>query len=193
VAAMLWERAWEGKSQTLLDYKDAWVRAHRAIIKQAAAENDLPDWFLAGVAWAEVGGDPAFIDYLAHSYRRDIGIGSRPAEETSFGAVSTQVRRAAEELGYDPSKLRRPQTNFIIRSLDDPQQNLFIVASHLDRLRDQDFPGKPAELLTDDDLKIIGTRFNRGPDLALEAIQRNLNYGESIVNKKDRLKGLLTD
>jgi len=163
------------------------------MIRQAAAENDLPDWFLAGVAWAEVGGDPPSIDYFAYSYRRDIGIGSRPAGTTSFGAVSIQERRAAEELGYDPSRLTHMQSSFLIASLADPQQNLFIVASHLDRLRDQDFPGKPGELLTADDLKIIGTRYNRGPDLSLEEIQRNLSYGESVVNKKDRLQGLLRD
>ncbi len=140
-----------------------------------------------------MGGDPSFIDYLAHSYRRDIGVGSKPAEETSFGSVSTQVRRAAEELGYDPSSLTHMQTSFIIASLADPQQNLFIVASHLNRLRNQDFTGKPGELLTDDDLKIVGTRYNRGPDRSLEKIKENLDHGESIVNKKDLLQNLLAD
>lgn len=107
--------------------------------------------------------------------------------------MSIQLRRAAEELGYDPSRLTRLQSSFLIGSLADPQQNLFIVASHLDRLRDRDFPGKPADLLTDDDLMVIGARYNRGPDLSLDAIRENLSYGEAILNKRERLEGLLEE
>jgi outer membrane protein OmpA-like peptidoglycan-associated protein len=193
---MKYERMRHGKSKTLLNYKNAWVIAKAKIIRQAAAEHDIPDWFLAGIAWAEVGGDPSSIDYFAHSYRRDIGIGSKPAMETSFGAVSVQLRRAAEELGYDPTKMNSMQINFLIRSLEDPQQNLFIVASHLHRLRDIDFPGKPAGLLTDDELKIIGARYNRGPELSLEALRstgKKLSHGEDIVKKKSLLQDLIKD
>lgn len=193
VVKMQVERAIGGKSSTLLQYKDAWVRAHRAVIREVARRHDLPDWFVAGVAWAEVGGDPPSIDHLAYSYRRDIGIGSRSEADTSFGAVSIQIRRAAEELGYDPLAMSKLQRSFLIGSLGDPQQNLFIVGSHLDRLRDVDFPGKPAELLTDDDLRVTGTRYNRGPDLPLERIRQNMSHGESIVAKRERLQRLLAD
>lgn len=64
-ATMWWERLWNGRSRTLASYKDDWVRVHSEIIQAAAEEYDLPAWFLAGVAWAEVGGDPTSIDYLA--------------------------------------------------------------------------------------------------------------------------------
>jgi hypothetical protein len=40
----------KGVSTFLADYKDRWVRAHRALIKAAAAEFDIPDWVLGGVA-----------------------------------------------------------------------------------------------------------------------------------------------
>lgn len=75
--------------------------------------------------------------------------------------------------------------------MEDPQQNLFIVAFHPDRLRDFDFPGKPAGLLTDDDLKIIGARYNRGLDLSLEELHKTakrLSHGEDIVKKKSLLQ-----
>lgn len=187
------QRIVSGISVHLRDFKDRWVHAHRAVITSAATEYDLPAWFLAGVAWAEVGGDPPVLDTLAYTYRRDIGVGSRAPELTSFGDVSIQLRRAAEELGYDPAAMTELQKSFLISSLEDPQQNLFLVASHLDRLRDQDFPGKPADVLTDDDLKVIGARYNRGPNLTRAEIDQNLSYGNDVVRKRARLEQLLQE
>lgn len=187
------ERAKSGRSETLAQYKDRWVRDHAQVIVAAAQENDLPAWFLASVAWTEVGGDPVLLDDAGYAYRRDIGVGQKPALETSFGAVSIQVRRAAEELGYDPAELNRMQASLIIDSLRDPQGNLLIVARHLSRLRDIDAPGKPGALLDDLDLKRIGARYNRGAEQTLEQIDANLGYGKDIVKKRERLEGLLAE
>lgn len=192
-AEMAWERFWSGKSATLADYKDRWVKAHRKLIAEAAASFEIPAWFLAGVAWAEVGGDHPAFDSLGYVYRRDIGLLSKPAVETSFGAVQMQIRRAAEELGYDPAALTSEQMGYIIKSLEDPQQNLLLVASHLDRLRNIDSPGKTAELLEDDDLRVLGARYNRGPDLPLAKILENTSYGDAILAKRERLEGLLAE
>jgi hypothetical protein len=48
-------------------------------------------------------------------------------------------------------------------------------------------------MLTDDDLKVIGARYNRGPDLPLEKIKQNLSYGEDIVKKRARLEKLIAE
>jgi hypothetical protein len=190
---MEWERltSSEGRSSSAADYKDRWVRAHRCIIRESAREYDLPAWLVAGVAWIEVGGEPGYTDDLSYILG-DIGIRGRP-ELASFGPVAIQIRRAAEELGYDPNALSRVQTSFIISSLRDPQQNLFIVASHLHRLWNIDFPARPADMLTDDEIRIIATRYNRGPDLLLEAIQENTSYGDLIIRRKEALQRLLQD
>lgn len=192
---MAWERntSSTGRSESTVQYKNEWVRVHRAIIKNAAAQHDLPTWLLAGVAWIEVGGEPAWTDDLSHILKRDFGISGDRPEHTSYGPIAIQIRRAAEELGYDPENLNKIQISLIIDSLRDPQQNIFIVASHLDRLRNIDFPAKPAEMLTDDEIRVIGARYNRGPDLSLQDIQKDTSYGNLIVQKKDELQNLLED
>ena len=180
----------EGTSRHLADYKDRWVRAHRHVIRAAAAESDIPDWVLAGVAWTEVGGDPPVQDEIAVQVRRHAPF-TAPPERTSFGPLSLQLRRAAEELGYEPARMTHVQQRVVIWSLEDPQQALFIAARHLRRLRDVDFPAVPAELLTDDQVRVLGARYNRGPDLSLERIRANTSYGDALLRKRDRMMRLL--
>jgi len=190
-AKMVAERLKDGKSKSLSDYKDRWVRAHRKIITTAAVENDVPDWLLAGVAWAEVGGEPQWTDDLS-TIKAEL-TGGDPTM-ASYGPIAMQVRRAAEELGYDPKTLSRIQEHLIVASLRDPQQNVLIVAAHLKRLKNVDSPAKPAVDLTDEEIKMIGARYNRGAELSQNAVLnkgQKTQYGDDIVKKKERLKGLL--
>lgn len=193
---MMWERmrSEKGISSSLRDYKDQWVHANRHIIKAAAKEFDIPDWVLAGTAWQEVGGEPPLTDKLSRLLG-ETGIRGKP-EKASFGPVAIQIGRAAEELCYDPQALSETQTQAIIESLEDPQENILIVAQHLERAKNVDAPGKPAEMLTDDDIRIIGARYNRGIELSLHAILnlgQKTSYGDNIVKKKDWMKKLLED
>lgn len=176
-----------GTSRFLAAYKDRWVRAHRKVIEAAAERYDLPPWVVAGVAWTEVGGDPEIQDEIA-------GLGLRP-DRVSFGPVQMELRRAAEELGYDPVNMSAIQRRVLIWSLLDPQQNLFLVASHLDRLRDIEAPGRPAAELTDEDVRIIGARYNRGPELTLTEIlttKQRTKYGDDLLAKRERVQRLLS-
>ena len=190
-----WERrtSEEGISKSLARYKDSWVHIYRNIIKIAANENEIPDWVLGGVAWTEVGGEPAWTDSVGYSLG-DLGL--KKKEKVSFGPVAIQIARAAEELGYDSDNLLPIQMSLIIDSLRDPQQNLFIVASHLHRCKNMESPGKPPELLTADDIRIIGARYNRGVDISLNAILnlgKKTEYGDDLVKKQWRIKKLLKD
>jgi hypothetical protein len=144
---------------------------------------------LAGTAWAEVGGDPPWLDEVGMYARLDPTM-------TSFGPVQMQIRRAAEELGYDPQRLSPAQRRVIIWSLLDPQQNLYIVASHLQRLKNIDAPGRAASELSDDDVRLIGARYNRGAELsrrALLTLGQRTSYGDAIVRRRERVLELLKD
>ena len=105
---------------------------------------------------------------------------------TSFGNTSIQVRRALEMLGYDSSTNKR---NDVIKSLKDPIQNIYLAACHLNVLRNIDYKEKSAAELSDDEIKIIASRYNIGPQYAKEAI--TTAYGEVIyANKNDIIKAL---
>lgn len=175
-------------SPTWMEYRNKWVHAHRPIIKAVAREYDLPELLVAGVAWIEVGGKPPALDDAAFEKRRFRG---NPLL-TSYGHVAIQLRRAAEELGYDLEAINHLQVNQIIESLRDPQQNLFIVGRHLDRLRNVDFPGKPASLMSDEDVRITASRYVRGPDVPLESLEEEA-YGKRILNRKEQILGLLEE
>jgi len=199
-----WKAPIIGDPQYIFEFKHQWVHGYRDVIKTAANFFDIPELLLAGVAFIEVGGDPLWIDdvaYLVRSfdhaadpYLEPLTITHEP-EKTSFGNVSIQVRRAAESLGYDLEKeegeKREKLEEVIIAALKDPKQNIFIAAKHLSDLRDLDFSGKKANEMTIEDIEITGRRYNRGPDLSLEKIKDNLNYGKAISRRKQDLIAMI--
>jgi hypothetical protein len=178
--------------KTLFDFKKQWVKGYNDVIKAAAKENDLPEYLVAGVAYIEVGGDPLWIDDIAYNIRKNIPTGKK-ADRTSFGNISMQIGTAAETLRYSPDKITEVQREAIISSLKDPRQNIFMAAKHLSDLRNIDFKGVEAKQLTEDQVKVIGTRFNRGGGLSLQSIMKNLSYGEFIIKRKSLIEELLND
>ena len=73
--------------------------------------------------------------------------------------------------------------------LKDPIQNIYVSAAHLNYLRNIDYKDKKANELSDDEIKIIASRYNIGPQYEKEAI--TTSYGEEIyANKKDILEAL---
>jgi WXG100 family type VII secretion target len=191
-----------GDPNSIFDFKAQWVHGYRDVIEAAAAKYNLPVKLVAGVAYVEVGGDPLWIDDVAHAVREfdhsgdpllePLTITKKP-ELTSFGNVSIQIRRAAEVLGYDPTHLTEAQEDMIVASLKDPRQNIFISAAHLAQLRDIDFAGKGAADMTADDIIITAARYNRGPDLTLDQIRENTSYGDFIDQRTDELQALMND
>jgi hypothetical protein len=178
---------WKIGGGNIFDFKSQWVHGYRDAINAAAGRFDLPPELVAGVAFNEVGGDPLFVDDLAYSLRN-----GEVRDLTSFGNVSIQVRRAAESLGYDMSQDLSPsQRRMVIASLKQPQENIFIAAKHLSDLRDIDYKGISASNLTESQIEEIATRYNRGPDLSLAKIQKNMSYGQAITKRWDVLRKLL--
>ena len=191
-----------GDPNYIHDFKRQWVRGYRDVIKAAARQFDLPEILVGGVAYVEVGGDPLWIDDIAHKIREfdhaadpvlePLTITTEP-EKTSFGNVSIQIRRAAEALGYKPEKLSDEQEKMIIDSLKDPRQNIFISAKHLADFKDIDFKGKSAGQMTLEDIMVTATRYNRGPELSIKKIKSNMSYGEFVIKKFAELYRLLYD
>jgi len=190
-----------GDADILRNYKDAWVRGHRAAIKKAAKLYDLPPELLAGVAWIEAGGKPYSFKIDVYEVRTAVRLDvSRDGVQifsltkqpgmTSMGPVAIQLRRAAETMGLDFNQLSEGDKTALVNCLQNADNDLAIVAKHLWQLKEIDFPGKRE--IGKSEMRIIGTRYNRGPDLTLERVLRDTSYGDFIVNRiYERVEGLL--
>ena len=196
------ERRLSADPEYLRKYKSEWVRTHAEYIQESAARHNIPSDLLAGVAWVEAGGQPDLLDGFVYNVRKRLpwldrldeislpGPLDRIAgseEETSFGTIQMQIRVAAQELGYpNPNDLSPEQESEIIEKLRDPKTNIDIVAKHLDSLRNHDdFSGDPNQL-TDEQIAVIATRYNRGTGPTLEDIQEDPDYGNLIIRLRDR-------
>ena len=49
------------------------------------------------------------------------------------------------------------------------------------------------EELTEDEIRVIATRYNRGPDLSLEEIMQNTSYGNQILENKTDIENALKE
>jgi len=188
-----------GDVQHLWDEKKRFIEGNRDIINALAAENDIPPLLLAGVAFSEFGGDPIWIDDVAGTVRGVVHSGpDRVAEKlasdpnkTSFGNMSIQVRTAAATLGYDPNNLSDQEKDLIVEALKDPVVGIAIAAQHLSDLRDIDYAGVTSSNMTDNQIRDIATRYNRGGGLSLEDIQNNTDYGDDMLSHQYTINNAL--
>ncbi|GGW49876.1 MULTISPECIES: hypothetical protein [Streptomyces] len=154
-----------------------WVAANKDIITAAAQRSGLPPDMVAGIAWQEVGGQWGWMDDGVDTVRglaRDGWLPGTPEnlpsrlggspDETSFGPIAIQVRRAAEVLGYDPANLTEGQRDTIEASLQDPGQNIFIASEYLAMLKEEStFADVPADEMTREQRQELAARYNGGP------------------------------
>jgi len=190
-----------GDPDHLRNYKDTWVRTHRALIKSLSAQYKLPPELLAGVAWIEVGGKPYSSKLVLYRFRQFDHLGDPLLEPltitkkpglTSTGAVAIQLRRAAETMGLDFETLSADDKNRLLNCLQVDENDLAIVARYLWQLKQIDFPNQTK--IGPYEIRIIGARYNRGSELSLKAVLRDTSYGDFIVNRiYERLQALLRD
>jgi hypothetical protein len=178
-------------------FKDAWVRHNKVAITAAAAQYNLMPELLAGVCWIEAGGDPTFVDRVAFEVRAfdwsgpsitdRLAVTSSPSK-TSFGAVSMQLRTAAQTMGLNPSTMSMTDFRALASCLERDVFNIDTVARHLRQLADHDKLPTPLSM---DQVRIVGARYNRGVGLSLEQIKKNTSYGDFIVKFWPRFHSLI--
>lgn len=179
-----------------------WIAANKDIIKAAAERSGLPADMVAGIAWQEVGGQWGWMDDGVDTVRglaRDGWLPMAPEalpdrlggnpDETSFGPIAIQVRRAAEVLGYDPAHLTEGQRDTIEAALQDPGQNMFIASEYLAMLKEESgFADVPAEEMTREQRKELAARYNGGPYWQNEQAQ---GYGRGFDSNLDEARSAL--
>ncbi|MDA8521878.1 hypothetical protein [Acidovorax sp. NCPPB 4044] len=188
---------WGGGRAYIQKFKDAWVGHNKQLILNESKKYQLPPELLAGVCWIEVGGDPSFIDRVAFEIRSFDWSGPPWADKqaitnhpnkTSFGAVSIQIRAAAETMGLNPADMTSSQARGLAACLEKDVFNIEVVAKHLSQLAAHDGFSAP---LGQEQVRIIGARYNRGIGLTLDQIRKNTSYGNFIVKFWDRFTQLL--
>ena len=192
----------KGKDEKIKnDYCKEWIQTYSEIIKKATELCDIPPELIASVAWIEVGGDPLLIDDVAY-LTRDFLIDRffTPIDEpknktstanlTSFGDLSMQVRRVAEVFRTNIDSLTSDEQWQLIKISKNTQVQIFLVAQHLSDLKNIDFPGKTSDELTTEDIRVIGCRYNIGPNHKYDIALTN-QYGERIENALDLVADLL--
>ena len=190
-------------------YKTAWLVHHRNKIKQYAYEARIPELLLAGVAVAEVGGTPErFKGVGVLQFRQVIEeiLGKNNNElsnATSIGSIAIQIGVAARTIGIHPNTLSHFQQFRISQCLLDDSFNIRVVAFHLHDLILYDNPDTDTLHLTDEQIILAGSRYNRGLIRAKEDIILSIRkspgsaereyseYGRRIIEKKDILQKIL--
>ena len=181
-----------GHKEYIHKYKAYYVHAMRDTIKAAASRFNLPAVLVAGTVYNEVGGADLVKPYVY--LLRDLLSGAEAADRTSIGPTSLQPRRALEALGYDPAKVDPSFKRDVVHTLiHDRAFAIFVTAKHLSDLRDRFFPAQGSDDLADDDLVMLGARYNQGPDAPDETVRKDLSYGQRIVGRQQVLAKLLTD
>lgn len=190
-------------------YKTAWLVYHRIKIKQYTYEARIPELLLAGVAVAEVGGTPErFKGVGVLQFRQVIEeiLGKNNNElsnATSVGSIAILIGVAARTIGIHPNTLSHFQQFRLSQCLLDDSFNIRVVAFHLHDLILYDNPDTDTLHLTDEQIILAGSRYNRGIIRAKEDIILSIRkspgsaereyseYGRRIIEKKDILQKIL--
>ncbi|CDL83622.1 conserved hypothetical protein [Xenorhabdus szentirmaii DSM 16338] len=149
-------------------YKAAYLQYNKNLIIKYAHEANIPVLLLAGVAVAEAGGTPdRFKAYgvlqIRQIFNDTFNGDNKKSNATSVGVLAIQLRAAAETLGIDPSTLTTKQQLQLSNCLLTDDFNIKVVAMHLRDLIIYDYPNiKNTSILTDEQLILAGSRYNRG-------------------------------
>lgn len=183
-------------------YKTAWLVHHRMMLQQSAREAHIPVLLLAGVAVAEVGGTPErfksvgvlqFRQILEKIMQRE---DNRRSNATSVGSIAIQIGVAASTLKIRPDTLSSFEQFQLSQCLLDNRFNINVVAFHLRDLILYDYPGIDTSQLTDEQIIVAGSRYNRGIERNKQDIIDSISaqkgtpqrayseYGRRIIEKK---------
>lgn len=189
-------------------YKTSWLLHHRALIKKHAKEAQIPEVLLAGVAVAEVGGTPdrfkgvgvlqarQVLDEITHQK-------NNRSNKTSVGSIAIQLGVAAQTLGLDPDSLDHFQQYRLAQCLLEDSFNIRVVAFHLHDLIRYDNPDINTAYLSDEQIILAGSRYNRGTQRNAKDILGSIHdrpgspsriyseYGRRIIEKRQSIQNIL--
>ncbi|MFI8503927.1 hypothetical protein ACIGFK_36295 [Streptomyces sp. NPDC085524] len=186
-----------------LEERAEWISANKWVLRYAAEHAGLPEELVAGIAWKEIPGQYGILDDITDTARQWADSPSSPItpenlfwrlggspDETSFGPMSIQLRRAAEVLGYDPAHLTEDQRDLVEESLQDPAQNAYIAAGFLAQIKAEAGYGDiPPEQMTDAQMREIAARYNGGPYWQSEKAQTYGNdFGDNLGKVKEAMR-----
>ncbi|MCP2261298.1 hypothetical protein LX15_005019 [Streptoalloteichus tenebrarius] len=185
-----------GVGETENEFRQRWIRDNREVIRAAAERYGLPADVVAGIAFREVGGKPMWLDDVTDEIRQNLPDQVRPwslagePDQTSYGPMAIQVRRAAETLGYDPAHLSEEQRREVIASLVDPKQSVFVAAKHLAELKQaSDFALVEPDQMTQEQRRELAARYNGGPYWQGGDAQRYANdFQRDLPQARDALR-----
>ncbi|EGT5207700.1 TPA: hypothetical protein JD203_20095 [Cronobacter sakazakii] len=189
-------------------YKTSWLVYYREAIKKYAKEAEVPEWLLAGVAVAEVGGTPEVFKGVGVLQARQVfdeitQEKNKYSNKTSVGSIAIQLGVAAETLGIDPDELDHFQQFRLAQCLLNNDFNIRVVAFHLRDLILYDNPGINTSILTDEQIILAGSRYNRGRQRNRGDIISSIHspvgapsreyseYGRRILEKKETIMQIL--
>jgi hypothetical protein len=157
-----------------------WIRDNKALIADAAMRSGIPPDMLAAILLTERDDGPN--NFLVEEGRAlDIVPGER--DETSYGPMEIQIRRAADVLGYGPGSLTGDQRDEIRGALCDPVRSLYIAAEYMEQLKaGSEFADVPAGQMTDENYRQLAERYNGGPDYNSDDAKK---YGGDFVGSLD--------
>lgn len=191
-------------------YKTSWLVYHRDMIRRYAKEAEIPELLLAGVAVAETGGTPERLKGIGVLQARQV-IGElldkeiNSANATSVGSIAIQIGVAAQTLGIDPHSLDFFQQYRLSECLLENSFNIRVVAFHLRDLILYDNPGINTAVLTDEQIILAASRYNRGTQRNASDIINSISalpgtetrqyseYGRRIIEKKQSIIKILKD
>ncbi|XHA16187.1 hypothetical protein ACE15K_23050 [Citrobacter farmeri] len=189
-------------------YKTAWLIHHRDVIKQYAKEAEIPELLLAGVAVSEVGGMPERFKGVGVLQAKQVideivGERNKYSNKTSVGSIAIQLGVAAQTLGIDPTTLDHFQQFRLAQCLLNNDFNIRVVAFHLRDLILYDNPGANTAILTDEQIILAASRYNRGVQRSSRDIINSTHdpmgaktreysdYGRHLLQKKQTILKIL--
>ncbi|MFI9556315.1 RHS repeat-associated core domain-containing protein [Nonomuraea endophytica] len=160
------------KAKKYLDnFKQSFIKAHKAGIMAAAKMYGIPPYLLAAILYAEAGGDPPVADKVKNAVLETFSFGGADWD-TTFGVASINLFNAARALGYDPKSMTEEQYNFLKATIKDPVVSIFTAAAYMAYIK----KGYPAPWTAPNVQHTVAAQYNgTGPD-AQSYADRYMNY-----------------
>ncbi|MEU6712779.1 RHS repeat-associated core domain-containing protein, partial [Nonomuraea sp. NPDC046802] len=162
----------------LKGFKEKFVKTYKDTIKAAAKMFGMPAYLLAGIVYAEVGGDPPVKDTLVNAAKEQFG----RDWVTTFGDVQINLNNAGKALGYNPDDMTRDQYDFLKATIKDPNVSIFTAAAYMAYIKNRPGAGYPAPWTARNLQRTVAREWNGSGKDAEEYANRYMTYLPIVKN-----------